>query len=166
MDPVAKLRELLRKDMDARVPVQTVWATCTSVNSEEGTMEATREGLEYYDVLLGLGGDRLEPIAGSKVLLGLVENKAAACFLIYAEETERRNINGDAFGGLARADAIAQELASLQQDLNALKGVFQAWVTVPNDGGAALKAGAATWAGNQLQVTTQQDIQNPKVNHG
>lgn len=166
MDPITKLRELLRSDMKALVPVQTVWAECTSVNVAQGTMEAKRDGLEYFDVLIGLGGDLVEPAEGSRVLIGIVENKKEACFLIYAETTERRFINGDAHGGLVKADPTAEAIAELQQDLNALKQVFTSWITVPNDGGAALKTGASTWAGQPLTVTTSTELQNPNVFHG
>lgn len=166
MDSVAKLRQLLKRDMDARVPVQTVWATCKGVDMAKGTMDAERDGLEYNDVLIGLGGDKLAPMVGCQVLLGLVENKPAATFLIHAEETEQRHINGDAFGGLVRADDVAQALSSLQQDVNSLKQVFATWVPVTQDGGAALKASAASWFAQPLAVTQSTQLQNPKVSHG
>lgn len=38
----------------------------------------------------------------------------------------------------------------LQNDLTTLKSAFSGWVTVPNDGGAALKAATATWYGTAI----------------
>lgn len=152
----------------AHVPLQAVWATCTSTNAQQGTMEAQRDGVEYYDVLLGIGGagDLVVPVPGSKVLLGVVENKPAATFLLLAERVERRHINGDAHGGLVLADQVASRLNTLEQDLNTLKQALTAWVPVPSDGGAALKASAATWAAQPLTPTQSQVLQNTVVHHG
>lgn len=169
MDSVAKLRQLLKRDMDTRVPVQTVWATCKRVDMVEGTMDAERDGLEYNDVLIGLGGDKLAPMAGCRVLLGLVQNQPTATFLLYAEETEQRHINGDAYGGIPRADEITSRLNSIEQDLNALKVAFSSWAPIggpTTDGGAGLKTLAASWFAQQLVTTTSQQLQNPKVSHG
>lgn len=166
MDSLERLKRALIATMKSNVPVQTVWATCSSVNMQEGTMVATKEGLDYEDVLIGLGGDKLAPVPGCRVLLGLVQNQPTATFLLYAEETEQRHINGDAFGGLVRADDVAQALASLQQDINSLKQVFATWVPVTQDGGAALKASAASWFAQPLAVTQSTQLQNPKVSHG
>lgn len=166
MDVIEKLRQSILDQIRANVPVQTVWAECRSANISDGTMVAVRAGIEYYDVLLGLGGDLLEPEPGSRVLLGLVENKAAAAFLIYAERTARRWINGDAKGGLVIADQVATRLNALEQDINTLKTAMAAWAPVSQDGGAALKAATATWFGSQLQTTSSQQLQNTRVSHG
>ena len=166
MDSLEKLKRAIIAQVKANVPVQTVWATCTSVNLQEGTMEATRDGVEYFDVLLGLNNDITVPEVGSKVLLGLVENHTSATFLLLAERIAQRRINGNSYGGLVRADDVAQELIKLANDVNQLKAVFAAWVTVPNDGGAALKLAATSWSSQQLVAPTSQQIQNPKVQHG
>lgn len=51
----------------------------------------------------------------------------------------------------------------LVQDINAIKTVFASgWVVAPNDGGAALKAAAATWAGQALSDSTG-DITPAKI---
>jgi hypothetical protein len=168
MDSLEKLKRAIIAQVKGHVPVQTVWATCASVNVSDGTMVATREGLDYEDVLLGIGGegDLVVPLAGSKVLLGIVENKPTAAFLLMAERVERRHINGDAHGGLVLADQVASRLNTLEQDLNTLKQVLAAWVPVPSDGGAALKAAAATWAAGLLTPTQSQALQNTVVHHG
>jgi hypothetical protein len=38
----------------------------------------------------------------------------------------------------------------IQNDIASLKQAFNSWVPVPNDGGAALKTAAASWAGTPL----------------
>ena len=109
MDELEELKQAIIAQIKARVPVQTVWATCKSTNVNEGTMVATREGLDYDDVLLGIGDDITVPKPNSKVLLGLVENHGTATFLLFAEQVQERRINGKQFGGLVKADVAAQE---------------------------------------------------------
>ncbi|MEG0788768.1 MAG: hypothetical protein RSA66_07885 [Muribaculaceae bacterium] len=67
--------------------------------------------------------------------------------------------------GLVNVRNLTSKLNVIEQDINNLKTVFGSWVTVPQDGGAALKAAAATWAGKQVKTTTQSDIEDTKVTH-
>jgi hypothetical protein len=55
---------------------------------------------------------------------------------------------------VALALKVKTELDTIINDVNALKTVFSTWVTVPNDGGAALKAGAGAWFGAPLSAST------------
>jgi hypothetical protein len=166
MDSLEKLKLAIIAQVKANVPVQAIWAECSSANMEAGTMVATRDGLEYDDVLLGLGPDITVPETGSRVLLGIIENKREATFLIYAERVALRRLNGDVFGGLVKADAVTQELNALKQDINVLKAVMAAWVVVPADGGAVLKAASATWAADVHTPTISSTLQNLIVTHG
>lgn len=166
MDVIEKLRESLLAQIRANVPVQVVYATCSSVEPEAGTMVASREGIEYYDVLLGLGPDITVPMVGSRVVLGLLENKRQATFLLFAEAIEERRINGNALGGLVMATPLVAKVNALEAQLNQLKGLLSSWVPVPNDGGLALKVATTTWAGQPVAPTTVQDIANPRVSHG
>jgi hypothetical protein len=75
-------------------------------------------------------------------------------------------INGDGCGGILISKNTSDKLNSLEKDINSLKQVFTTWVTVPNDGGAALKAAAATWSGQQLTETKPTDLENKKIKHG
>ena len=58
-------------------------------------------------------------------------------------------IGGDA-DNMVRFSKLKESIDELKNDLTTLKQVFSSWVTVPNDGGAALKAASATWAGTAL----------------
>lgn len=166
MDSIEQLKRAIIAQVKAQVPVQTLWAECRSTNLQEGTMVAEVEGLEYHDVLLGLGADITVPEPGSKVLIGIVENLREATFLLFAESIAERRINGDAFGGLVKVGELVSELNDLKQDLNTLKSVLTAWVPITNDGGAALKAASATWAGQTLSPATAQRLENSIVKHG
>lgn len=166
MDPIAKLRELLRADMKAQVPVQTVWATCKSVSMSQSTMVAEADGIEYHDVLIGQGGDLVESKPNCRVLLGIVQNKRQATYLIATDQTNRRWINGNEHGGLVKSDDVTEKLNAIEQDINMLKQLFTGWSPVSMDGGAALKVATAVWAADQLVPTVSQDLQNKSVSHG
>lgn len=166
MDSVEKLKRSIIAQVKAQTPVQTLWAKCLSTNSTEGTMVAMVEGLEYDDVLLGIGSDMTIPAPGSKVLIGLVENHGEATFLILAESVTQRRINGDAFGGVVKVDELVRELNALKKEVNTLKSILSAWVPVPNDGGAALKASVVSWSSQVLQPAVSAQLQNSFVTHG
>jgi hypothetical protein len=74
-------------------------------------------------------------------------------------------LNGGANGGIPITQHLVQRLNTIEQDLNTLKTAFKNWVVTPNDGGAALKAIAATWMANNLTQTQGSDIEDVKVKH-
>ena len=63
---------------------------------------------------------------------------------------------------------LVAEVQGIVNDLNILKTAFSSWVPIPTDGGAALKAIAATWYGSTLPPMTsfnKTDYENIKVKH-
>jgi hypothetical protein len=74
-------------------------------------------------------------------------------------------LNGGSFGGMVKAEQLTQRINAIEKDINTLKNVFSTWVTAPNDGGAALKLAAASWAGSPLTLTQRSDYENGKVKH-
>ena len=74
-------------------------------------------------------------------------------------------LNGGSFGGMVKAEQLTQRINAIEKDINTLKNVFSAWVTTPNDGGAALKLAASTWADSPLTLTQRSDYENGKVKH-
>ena len=64
-------------------------------------------------------------------------------------------LNGGSFGGMVKAEQLAQRINAIEKDINTLK----------NDGGAALKLAAAAWAGSLLTLTQRSDYENGKVKH-
>jgi hypothetical protein len=87
MGALEEFTRLLKAQGKAQVKPQMVWAKVKSVDWETKTMEATDfiDGLDYFDVLLGIGAVYQKPKVGSKCLLGILGNKAEATFLIAAE---------------------------------------------------------------------------------
>lgn len=74
-------------------------------------------------------------------------------------------LNGGNFGGMVKVEPLTSRINDIENDINELKNIFASWVTVPQDGGAALKAASATWAGSLLTPTQRGDYENEKVKH-
>ena len=80
--------------------------------------------------------------------------------------------NNGTYGGLIKLidpndsnAGILARLNKIESDINNLKTVFETWVPVPSDGGAALKTGAALWFGNDLVPTERTDLEDTAVTH-
>lgn len=71
-----------------------------------------------------------------------------------------------AHGGLIKIADMVSRMNIIESDINDLKTAFTNWVVVANDGGAALKAIAATWSGSTLTETQNTDIENEDITHG
>jgi hypothetical protein len=153
---------------------QLRFAVCKSVNWDEKTMTAlgVSDEVPYEDVQLGFGYVDIKPKAETMCLIGILEGKEALTFLINAEDVERAEVKADKIvfnegtTGLAKSDKVTEKINALERDLNSLKTVFKSWVTVPQDGGAALKTAVAGWMGQSLVETKQTDIEDTKIVHG
>lgn len=168
MDALELLKQSIIAQFKRQVPVQTLWATCKSTDPQNGTMVAEAGGAEYFDVLLGVGGHLVEPQPESRVLLGLVNNNSAACFLIHAEQVKEQRINGNKWGGLVKSDVVAQVDAAIIQHISALQTALNGWTPVGNPAAdiASLKTVFATWCANTLTATPTPNYENPVVKHG
>ncbi len=123
----------------------------------------------------------LFPEEGSKILIVRFDN-SNRLFMLNAEKLEKIHvkiadtklvlkgneiiINNGNLGGLVVIGDLVEKLNNIENDLNAIKNVFSTWVPVPNDGGAALKTAATSWAGDVLAITQTENIENDKVKHG
>lgn len=87
---IKKLAQTLTQKQKDAIPKNTSWVTVEEVDWGKKTMTAkgVADGLEFFDVLLGIGNDFKKPKIGSKCLIGLLEGMDAATFLICAEEVE------------------------------------------------------------------------------
>jgi hypothetical protein len=75
-------------------------------------------------------------------------------------------LRGDQHGGIPKVPQLLSKINSLESEINSLKTVLASWTPVPMDGGAALKAVAATWFAVNIVLTTRQEIENEKIKHG
>lgn len=103
------------------VKPQMNWAIVKSVDWEKKTMVATDliDGLDYYDVLLGIGAIYQKPKVGAKCLLGVLGNKASATFLIEAENVEETIYTSDKTKFVIKESGFV-----IQQDNESLKSVL------------------------------------------
>lgn len=94
IDDFAKLLQGAGK---AHVKVQSCWAIVKAVDWGNKTMTATgqTDGLDYFEVQLGLGSLYRKPKKGTMCLIGMIENRDAAAFLIDAEEVEEYSLRVD-----------------------------------------------------------------------
>lgn len=177
-----EFKKLLTEKMKSKVPIQTEWVKVSEVDWEEKTMTAIGEnnGLEYFDVLLGLGSNNVKPKVGSLALVGAIHN-GEGCFMIDCEEIEGfewidqsgfkwclnnglMTINGDTLGGIVKAQELADQIGKNTALLEAIKLAFETWVVTPNDGGAALKTLSAAFV--NLDTADLTNIENVKIKHG
>jgi hypothetical protein len=177
-----EFKKLLTHKMKSHVPLQTEWVTVKTVDWEEKLMTAVGEnnGLEYADVLLGLGSINIKPKIGCLALVGAIHN-GDGCFMILCEEIEEieltdqsgfkavlnnglMTINGDQFGGIVNAKELKKQLDKNTLILEKMQTAFKNWNPTPNDGGAALKALVPSFV--LLERADLSSIENPKIKHG
>lgn len=81
---IEEFGRLLARNINGKLKVQTHWCNATSVDWQAKTMTATgvSDGLEFYDVSLGLGSFYRKPKLGSLCLIGILENQEASAYLI------------------------------------------------------------------------------------
>jgi hypothetical protein len=164
-----------------------IHGTVDKVNGID-TINVEVEGVMYNKVQLqaiidGSGNSIIMiPSKSSKVLIGNIEN-GTNYVLLKADKVDRIlmkqvdgmaidiikgvvKLNGDGKGGLVTVQALVSKINALENDLNMLKTSFTAWVPVPTDGGAALKAVVAAWAAMAIIPTQRMELENKKVKHG
>ena len=185
MDKYRKLAELLK----ARNQSGDIFIHATISKITGDTCSVKVGELELSDVRLrattASGDDKLliTPKEGSNVILGanagdlreLVVMKVDDPAKIYYRhkdlkieidgDTGKITINGGKLGGLIKIKDLVDKVNKIEDDINTLKQDFSTWVPVPNDGGAALKTASASWAGQQIQKTQVDDIEDKKVTH-
>lgn len=122
---------------------------------------------EFTDVQLMAEVDDGElklPTVGSTVIIAYSEY-VLPFVLLYSEIDQIIYFGGD-LGGLVKVIDLTTKLNNLENDINNLKDAFNAWTPVADDGGAALKAASATWAGESITPTEQSDIENTNILQG
>lgn len=169
-----EVREIIERWINDNLPVQTFAGKVTAVNADANTCTvepinggAVREEVRLCAAITSITNPVVViPKVNSTVICGIIENNKRAMFVMLCAEVAEVKLRGDAFGGIVKVGDLVDKLNAIEQDLNTLKTVFSTWVVVPMDGGAALKAAAATWYGDQLTPTVADDISNDNVKHG
>lgn len=118
-------------------------------------------------VLLTDDVESVEVVVSDKTTRAVLDEDGARIYV--GEETSAELtadgvvLNGGKLGGSVKVEELTTRLNTIEKDINALKNVFSAWVVAPQDGGAALKGAASTWAGQSLTLTKREDYENEKV---
>lgn len=125
----------------------------------------------YLDVLLiGQGSFICIPTVGSNCILAFRNGSEDRRQLLKSFSYDKIiaapvawQFGQGANGGIPMVNPLVTQLNTIIEDINTLKQAFAAWVVVPEDGGAALKAVAAEWFGNQLSDAEATNLENPNV---
>lgn len=139
----------------------------TAVDGTTCTCSPIDDSADIEDVRLqteAASGVLMVPVVGSKVVVQMI-NDVEGVIVMYSQIESIKFLDGS-FGGLIKINDLVTKINAIQTDINNLKTAFNSWVTVPNDGGAALKTAAASWAGSSLPALNVNDIQNDKITHG
>ena len=71
--------------------------------------------------------------------------------------------NGGTNGGMVKRDGLINQLNKVENMVKDLQTAMSDWVSVPGDGGAALKVALTGWLGSTLNLSAITDIENIKV---
>lgn len=151
-------------DLGNDIVLYSVKLKATEAKNDSGIVIVPKDG-SYVTAAM------VEGVEADWQLVGYTEIDSAAFFFKNGGKFELKDdgtmwLNGDNFGSLLKIQETVNRINVLEDDLNTIKGVFAGWTPTPNDGGAALKAAASTWAGQQITKTTVSDLENNKVKHG
>ena len=150
------------------------------VKSVEGETCTVLVGeLEVPDVLLTPADEGancklvITPKEGSQVTVAdLSGGELRRLAVVHWGEVEKMSLtagsielNGGDNGGLVKIEALTDKINNIEKDINKLKQAFTTWVPVPQDGGASLKGGVASWAAQQLVQTQVSDLEDDKITH-
>lgn len=158
--------------------IYSVKGTAVNVNPEKRTCEVKPNNNEanYLDVKLqssesGGTGILFIPEKDSDVIVHFLDQDEA-----YVTKTSKVSkveiiteageilLNGEDMGGLIKINELKTQINKNTQILNQMQFAFKTWVTVPSDGGAALKTLSAIFF--NLQRADLSNIENEKVKHG
>lgn len=177
MDTYAEIARAIRAITGGNGGTALFTAEVKSVEGETCTVLVGE--LEVPDVLLtpadeGADGKLvITPKEGSQVTVAdLSGGELRHLAVVHWGEVEKMSLtagsielNGGDNGGLVKIEALTDKINNIEKDINKLKQAFTTWVPVPQDGGASLKGGVASWAAQQLVQTQVSDLEDDKITH-
>ena len=186
------MREIIIRLIKSNVPIQSVWVLVSSIDWDAKTMDCKgiSDDLAYYDVLLGIGSEYKKPKKDTKCLIGIIDNKEAAPFLIIAEEIEeylledskgfkihlkdgKLTLNGDGFGSLIKIEDLVSKINRLESKLDGFITKYNTHthittatsVTIPAPVVGVISPTVSTETPLGTQ-TTVAELENDKIKHG
>ena len=155
----------------------SLYGTVKSVNETARTcvVEPIGDEADYDDVRLqatssSTVGVVLIPTVGSVVAVTFVNDTAGFVSLYTAIDkllidTASTVFNGGDNDGLVKINDLVSQMNKTEKDINDLKTALSGWVSVPNDGGAALKTALTSFFGTTLKLTVKKDMEDTKITH-
>lgn len=135
-----------------------------NVDADKGVCDVEIEGkAPAKGALIGNADSGVMTVPKDGSVVAVVWASPVTAVVVMVSEVEELRIMGGQLGGMVKVEELVKKLNAVEKDINSLKQVFTTWVTVPQDGGAALKAASATWAGQRLTETKKSDLENEKV---
>jgi len=119
-DNLDKFTELLHKKTKEQIVNEVIWVTAEVIDWDKKTMtvKSIVDGLEYYDVLLGLGSYYRKPKQGTKCVIARLESTNATILIDALEFEEMVLTSGDSKFTIKSSGFI------IKQGSNSLKEVW------------------------------------------
>lgn len=158
----------------------------TSVDTEARTVDA--QPLDESAPILGVNlqanqssevGVVMFPRQDSYVIVGMLGMCQAV--VVTCDDVERVRIdvgdmsvdvsedgiamNGGELGGMVNVQGLTDRLNAIENDINNLRTAIKSAPIGSMDGGAAFKGGLASWAGQPLSLSTNDDYEDNNVKH-
>ena len=168
---MAKTEGDIRRELEQALKGRpdTIMGRVKKVDADGLTCDIDNDGVVIYGVRLqcvtdGATGFVVYPAVGAQALCLRIE-ETDTYVVVNTSEIDQIIINGGQNGGLVNISSLTSRLNAIENDINNLKTAFTTWEVAPQDGGAALKAAAATWAAAQLTVTQDENYEDTKIKH-
>ncbi len=129
------------------------------------------DGLVLSDVQLRAvvngeeSGILITPKTGSYVTVADLSGDLTRTVVVGFSEVERIKINGGHNGGLINIEDLVERLNYIEDKIGDLMDIFNDWVPVSQDGGAALRTALIPWYTGQIKKTRREEIEDEKVKH-
>jgi hypothetical protein len=157
---------LFKRHLNGSARAQIKGVVCKSVDWEGRTFEAVDENdLPYHHIACGLGALMVKPAVGSDCIIAIIDGESSVAWLLCTDEADEMVFRDGKNGGLINIDDLVMKINTIEKEINNLKTVFSSWVTVPNDGGAALKTAVAGWTAQTISLTQKQDLEDNTILH-
>lgn len=173
-DELDKFGQLFKQRLSDNQKATLRWVSPTAVDWDAQTMTAEDgEGLEFFDVLLGVGTTAVKPVVGCDCLIAIVEGDEATAFMLYADEAEEVVINAEKMqyssdliqyndgenGGLVKVVPMTNWMKKVASDMQTLKTLLLTKAVAGNGAPLAISFNP------QTPTPSQSDFENEKVKH-
>lgn len=141
------------------------------------TVSDSLSSVDYEDVILrvlmGSQASVIEiPVVGCNCIIFFRDGNLGRPSLLMVDKVDKLLLNcntivanGGNNGGLINIEGLVTDMNKIRNDVNTLKQVITGWTPVSGDGGAALKAAAAEWAGDPIDEIVREDFEDTTITH-